>query len=178
MMLYKQSRNTEMTVLLLVIIIAALISNRTTGDAAESSSPRPAPSETASVNPMVNESPIHYDDWAIMPTRPNNSSVLRVSLGEFDSYSLETVGPISEVLTLKDPKSGAKTYFILALNATLNGKQIPCAKPFGLGNRPFCAALPADLFSKNVHIAVLYWLEALSGISYKATDALVSIEEK
>ncbi len=115
---------------------------------------------------------VNVEHLALLPTRPNTASELRIAVGTFETYRFDQKPPVDMQLVLKDPKTGADLVYFLAANTTLNGQSLPCPSRV-IGETRFCTSFPASVVAGKTMLAVLYWALPETP-SYHGTDTIIS----
>lgn len=145
--------------------------------AAPKSSPSPSPVGTALLpaathfewRPTVE----HVD---LIPSRPKNSSELRVAAGVFEGYTFDPHPLQSMRLVLRDLKTGKETQYLLSSTTSFNGEPLKCLPEVKIGALILCAALPASLVLGKSVLAVLYWPAPFPDFpKYRGTDTIITL---
>lgn len=131
--------------------------------------PSPTPPPRIVPRPMVE----HY---ALIPTRPPDSSRLRIEVARVVNYSASTDAIASMILVLRGTR-GVPRYYYLAENTTLNGKPLRCRSTISTPQFRLCGSMPEGLAVGKM-VAVLYWTGAFADRpDDRSSDEIVTVDD-
>jgi len=160
--------------LLMVLIAAVMPSGIVASEHASEHSPASISSPEPSATPHVVPQP-NVEHYALDSFRPADGGVLRLTIGQFDSFIFWNDMIAAQWLRLRDPRTGTTIDFLLSTDTTLNGKPLPCSVTKDVGGAKYCESIPGDTFPKGTYVAVLYWPAVIDGRTFSATDTIATM---
>ena len=130
------------------------------------------PSPSPAVVPGINR-----EYTALLPTRPSDSTALKVTVGTFIGYYFDAHHlPLMMMISLKDDHTGAVTNYLLSPKATVDGVLLKCPSSPEIKGTTYCGELPKHFVAGKTRLALLYWPASSSKLGIAGTDTILVLD--